>query len=77
MVLFYLWNEFYVAEVFKRMKNKYFILFSIMALIFHIACEDDPLLAPQSEPEEDGGSYGNLSLPGVLQDGADKNPEIF
>ena len=48
-----------------------------MALIFHIACEDDPLLAPQSEPEEDGGSYGNLALPGVLQDGADKNPEIF
>ncbi len=40
-------------------------------------CEDDPLLAPQTETEEDGGSYGNLSLEGSIIDGKDDNPELF
>ncbi len=26
-------------------------------------CESDPLLAPQSEVSEEGGSYGNTNLP--------------
>ena len=27
------------------------------------ACESDPILAPQSEVAEEGGSYGNTNLP--------------
>ena len=26
-------------------------------------CESDPILAPQSEVAEEGGSYGNTNLP--------------
>ena len=50
----------------------YFILCTIFS-----ACEDDPLLAPQSGEEEDGGSYGNLSLPQSKEDTKPKNPETF
>ena len=43
-----------------------------------MSCEDDPLLAPQTETESDGGSYGLL----ILNEGEDldennTNPEIF
>ena len=41
------------------------------------SCEDDPLLAPQSGESEDGGSYGNLSLPGDDKDIISSNPETF
>ena len=41
------------------------------------SCEDDPLLAPQSGESEDGGSYGNLSLPGDDRDNILSNPETF
>ena len=42
------------------------------------SCEDDPLLAPQTDTESDGGSYGLL----ILNEGEDidennTNPEIF
>lgn len=28
-----------------------------------LSCESDPILAPQSEVAEEGGSYGNTNLP--------------
>ena len=40
------------------------------------SCEDDPLLAPQGGDSEDGGSYGNLSLPGDSDKEKVKNPEV-
>ena len=39
------------------------------------SCEDDPLLAPQGGDSEDGGSYGNLSLPGEEDKDLSLNPE--
>ena len=46
------------------------ILLTILLLICAIAtilllsgCESDPILAPQSEVAEEGGSYGNTNLP--------------
>ena len=46
-------------------------------MIFFIftGCEDDPILEPQVEQEEQG-SYGNLSLPNE-QNVKKKNPKIF
>ena len=57
-------------------KNIFFLFFGVL-LFISIGCEDDPLLAPQSEAEDDGGSYGNLSLPGDENDEGQENPEIF
>lgn len=34
----------------------------VTALVFS-GCESDPILAPQSEVSEEGGSYGNTNLP--------------
>ena len=45
-----------------------------------MGCESDPLLAPQSDDEEEKGSYGLSSFPGDKADpGAHKksNPELF
>lgn len=46
------------------------IVFRILLLVCAIAtalalfgCESDPILAPQSEVAEEGGSYGNTNLP--------------
>ena len=46
------------------------ILLSILLLVCAVAislilsgCESDPILAPQSEVAEEGGSYGNTNLP--------------
>ena len=46
------------------------IVLSILLLACAIAislllsgCESDPILAPQSEAAEEGGSYGNTNLP--------------
>ena len=58
----------------KKIKN---ISHFFLLIIFLNGCEDDPLLAPQSEAEDDGGSYGNLSLPGDENDEGQENPEIF
>ena len=35
-------------------------------------CEDDPILESTSDSEEEGGSYGNLSLP---NDDVNDNPD--
>ena len=45
-----------------------------------MSCEDDALLDPQNDSESDGGSYGNLSLPGDSNKDYSKikdNPEVF
>ena len=64
------------------MKNKLYKILSaslINLFLFTLtSCEDDPLLAPQTETESDGGSYGLL----ILNEGKDldennTNPEIF
>ena len=46
------------------------IIFRVLLLACAIAtsltlfgCESDPILAPQSEAAEEGGSYGNTNLP--------------
>lgn len=46
------------------------ILLRILLLVCAVAttlalfgCESDPILAPQSEVAEEGGSYGNTNLP--------------
>ena len=41
------------------------------------SCEDDPVLAPQDGDSDDGGSYGNLSLPGKKEQDLSGNPETF
>ena len=64
------------------MKN---ILYKILSmslvnlfLLTLTSCEDDPLLAPQTETESDGGSYGLLILnEGEDSDISEANPEIF
>ena len=66
-----------MQEISIDMKKQLSTVLSILLCFIFIVCEDDPLLAPQQEPEDDGGSYGNLSLPGTINDGADKNPETF
>lgn len=35
----------------------------IAASLVFFGCESDPILAPQSEVAEEGGSYGNTNLP--------------
>ena len=64
------------------MKNKLFKILSaslVYLFLFTLtSCEDDPLLAPQTDTESDGGSYGLLMLnqSGELIE-SDTNPEIF
>ena len=36
---------------------------AIVATLALLGCESDPILAPQSEVVEEGGSYGNTNLP--------------
>ena len=62
----------------KKIKNiTYCIITSICLLIF-ISCEDDPLLAPQTDSSDDGGSYGLLILDhGKESEANEENPEIF
>ena len=59
------------------MLKKVLLVVSLFFGFIVIACEDDPLLAPQGGDSEDGGSYGNLSLEGSISDGKDDNPELF
>ena len=62
----------------KKIKNiTYFLTISTLVLLF-ISCEDDPLLAPQTDSSDDGGSYGLLLLnEGKELDINEDNPEIF
>ena len=40
------------------------LLVFVIAISFALlGCESDPILAPQSEVAEEGGSYGNTNLP--------------
>ena len=38
------------------------VLIVIVSTTF-LSCESDPILSPQVEAEDDGGSYGNTNLP--------------
>ena len=58
------------------LKNIVLYTFLFFGLILS-SCEDDPLLAPQGGESEDGGSYGNLSLPGQKEKDLPANPETF
>ena len=61
----------------KIKKITYFLTISTLLLLF-ISCEDDPLLAPQTDSSDDGGSYGLLILnEGEELDIIEDNPEIF
>ena len=56
---------------------KHFLTASTLLLLF-ISCEDDPLLAPQTDSSDDGGSYGLLMLNGEQElDTNEENPEIY
>ena len=55
-----------------------FFLFFGVLLFFSIGCEDDPLLAPQTDSTTDGGSYGMLQLnEGNENSEEETNPEIY
>ena len=64
------------------MKNKFYKILSVSLVYLFLftltSCEDDPLLAPQTDTESDGGSYGLLILnEGQNLDEDNTNPEIF
>ena len=64
------------------MKNIIYKISSVVLIssLFFVltSCEDDPLLAPQTDTEADGGSYGLLILNEDEElDEIDTNPEIF
>ena len=61
-----------------KMKNRSFIVVMfLLVMLAVLGCEDAPLLAPQSSSEDEGGSYGNLSIPGSDENSKNNNPEIF
>ena len=57
------------------LKNILLYIFLLLGVILS-SCEDDPVLAPQDGDSDDGGSYGNLSLPGEKEKNLPANPEI-
>ena len=64
------------------MKNKFYKILSVSLVYLFLftltSCEDDPLLAPRTDTESDGGSYGLLMLnqsDELIE--SDTNPEIF
>ena len=62
------------------MKRILSILFLPVFLLVLVSCEDDALLDPQVDSGSDGGSYGNISLPGDSNEDRSKkkdNPEVF
>ena len=64
--------------ILKYFKKSIFYSLSVSIVVLNIACEDDPLLEPQSDSEVDAGSYGMLSL--SEEDDEDKeepNPEVY
>ena len=51
---------------------------STLILALSIACEDDPLLEPQSDSEADAGSYGMLYLSDENDEVEEElNPEVY
>lgn len=62
----------------KKISNLASFLTTSAILMIFISCEDDPLLAPQTDSSDDGGSYGLLILnEGEELDTNEDNPEIF
>ena len=64
--------------ILKYFKKSIFYSLSVSIVVLNIACEDDPLLEPQSDSEVDAGSYGMLYL--SEEDDKDKeepNPEVY
>ena len=64
--------------ILKYFKKSICYLLSVSIVVLSIACEDDPLLEPQSDSEVDAGSYGMLYL--SEEDDEDKeepNPEVY
>ena len=65
-------------RIMKKIKNIISYLTTSVLFIIFISCEDDPLLAPQTDSSDDGGSYGLLILnEGEELDIIEDNPEIF
>ena len=50
------------SMILKYFKKSFFYSLSVSIVVLNIACEDDPLLEPQSDSEVDAGSYGMLYL---------------
>ena len=62
----------------KKIKNIICSTITSICLLIFISCEDDPLLAPQTDSSDDGGSYGLLIIDqGKDSDANEENPEIF
>ena len=64
--------------ILKYFKKSIFYLLSVSIVVLSIACEDDPLLEPQSDSEVDAGSYGMLYLSEEdCEDEEEPNPEVY
>ena len=64
--------------ILKHYKKYFNYLMTTLILTLSIACEDDPLLEPQSDSEADAGSYGMLYLNEEdNQDEEEPNPEVY
>ena len=64
--------------ILKYFKKSICYLLSVSIVVLSIACEDDPLLEPQSDSEVDAGSYGMLYLSEEdNQDEEEPNPEVY
>ena len=64
--------------ILKFFKKTIFNLLSVSIVVLNIACEDDPLLEPQSDSEVDAGSYGMLYLSEEdSEDEEEPNPEVY
>ena len=64
--------------ILKYFKKSIFYSLSVSIVVLNIACEDDPLLEPQSDSEVDAGSYGMLYLSDEdYEDKEEPNPEVY
>ena len=64
--------------ILKYFKKSIFYSLSVSIVVLNIACEDDPLLEPQSDSEVDAGSYGMLYLSEEdSEDEEEPNPEVY
>ena len=64
--------------ILKYFKKSIFYSLSVSIVVLNIACEDDPLLEPQSDSEVDAGSYGMLYLSEEdYEDKEEPNPEVY
>ena len=64
--------------ILKYFKKSISYSLSVSIVVLNIACEDDPLLEPQSDSEVDAGSYGVLYLSEEdEEDKEESNPEVY